>query len=210
MENFDKQITSEVTKSPKNKKKIVLISVIAAVVVILILLSSLIPALILNAKIESLMETKETSDLGYFEFTPNEDFTAYHAYVNRRIISPEVLIVPGTYLNKPVEFFRSTYELNNSTDPSAPENQKSWLKNLRKIVLNEGIKDCSIILCPNLEELTLPKSLVSLSAHPMDGRLKVASIWGCSNLKTIYYYKSTTIDNILFSNNPNAEFIIRK
>lgn len=210
MENYDKQITSEATKCPKNKKKIILISVIAAVVVLLILLSSLIPALVLNAKIESLMEAKETSDLDYFEFTPNENFTAYHAVIKRRLILPEVLVVPGTYLDMPVEFFRSTTELNNSTDPSAPENQKSWLKNLRKIVLNEGIKDCSVILCPNLEELTLPKSLESLSAHPMNGRLKVPSIWGCQNLKTVYYYKNTAIENIIFSNNPNAEFIVRK
>lgn len=96
MENFDKQITSEVTKSPKNKKKIVLISVIAAVVVIVVLMSVLIPVLVLRSP-------KPTEE-SYFEFKANEDDMSYSIVGYKRFL-PESVIIPETYDGYPVVSF---------------------------------------------------------------------------------------------------------
>lgn len=93
MENYNKQITSEVTKSPKNKKKIILISVIAAVVVLVVLMSVLIPVLLLRSP-------KPTEE-SYFEFKANEDDMSYSIVGYKRIL-PESVIIPETYDGYPV------------------------------------------------------------------------------------------------------------
>lgn len=128
MENYDKQITSEVTKTPKNKKKIVLISVIAAVVVLLILLSSLIPALILR---------NEIYKVNYFTFRPNDDENAYEL-INANIILPESIIIPAKYNGFPIEKVTISS------------------KTLKKIKISEHVKDFEFY-CPNLEIVEIDK-----------------------------------------------------
>lgn len=209
MENYDKQITSEVTKSPKNKKKIIFISVIAAVVVILILLSSLIPALILNTKIESLMEAKETSDLSYFEFKPYweveqyKDFgKGYIAYISTNVILPEIINVPNTYQNEPII---AAYCTTRNIIPFDLIDVKAFYRT-KKIIINEGIEECCIAFFPNLESISLPKSIVELKSNQFSNN--ISSIFYCPNLIEVTCFENTVIDNNIFQNNPNTKFTI--
>lgn len=191
MENYDKQITSEVTKSPKNKKKIILISAIAAVVVLLILLSSLIPALVLNAKIESLMEANKTFEFKYFVFSINSDNKSYRASISEEYALPEVLEVPSTFDNLPITSFYCSND---------------FIKTLK---LGENIKYFLVANMDDLENLYLPKTLDVIDFYPFlqSTEYTPPAVHDCKNLRFIYLSHETLVKENVIQNCPNYDFV---